>query len=269
MKHNPGIGATEDLSLRVSIATLVRVVFKHPRNGEQMLALERKATLLHNEVMVMSQPFGGAIRILDLDAIHDLIGNFRFDSERSYAEQDFRLFIRPSDWSAVREFCIQHFSHFNDSIIETNPTREMTEEFADALKVELQPNYYDLKPTGMVIEDSPAPTENYYVRAAPTVRVYHIFEAIIKDSSLSAAILKNSEVVSDLTLEELALADKQSGGRGWANAVLALPLKPLIEHYFSKSQHELKAPIHFETNLLDETVPAILDEIPVPKYQRL
>ena len=36
--YDPGIGATPDLSLRVSVATLVRVVFKHPNNGEWMLA---------------------------------------------------------------------------------------------------------------------------------------------------------------------------------------------------------------------------------------
>jgi hypothetical protein len=38
--HNEiGVGATEDLSLRVSVATLVRVVFKNPHNEEWMLAL--------------------------------------------------------------------------------------------------------------------------------------------------------------------------------------------------------------------------------------
>jgi len=45
MKHNPGIGAMPDLSLRISVAALVRVVFKHPPNAEWMMALERKATL--------------------------------------------------------------------------------------------------------------------------------------------------------------------------------------------------------------------------------
>ena len=38
----PGIGATNELSLRVSVAMLVRVLFKNPRDGEWMLALERK-----------------------------------------------------------------------------------------------------------------------------------------------------------------------------------------------------------------------------------
>ena len=40
-----GVGATDELSLRVSVATLVRVLFKNPRVDELMLALELKATL--------------------------------------------------------------------------------------------------------------------------------------------------------------------------------------------------------------------------------
>ena len=102
---HPGIGATQELSLRVSVATLVRVLFENPRDGELMLTLERKATLHETEngrvVEVKSQPFGGAIRIQDLSMMRDLIGDFHFDSEESRSEQDFRIFIRPSDWSVL------------------------------------------------------------------------------------------------------------------------------------------------------------------------
>src|SRR5689334_22995355 len=108
---DPGIGPTEQLSLRVSVATLSRVLFEHPGHGDVMLALERKATAHESEngpvVKVKSQPFGGAVRILDLRGLRDLIGDFHFDSERSRSEQDFRIFIRPADWSTVREFCIE------------------------------------------------------------------------------------------------------------------------------------------------------------------
>src|SRR5262245_18691922 len=124
-----GIGATEALSFRVSVATLVRVLFKNPNDGEVMLALERKATLHETEngrvIEVKSQPFGGAIRIKDLNAIRELMGDFHFDSEHSRAEQDFRIFIRPSDWLLLREFCLQHLSRNDDPILETNPTREL------------------------------------------------------------------------------------------------------------------------------------------------
>jgi len=68
MKHNLGSGATADLSLRVSVTTLMRVIFIHPGNGELMLALERKATLRGDKVEVKSQPFGGATHILNVDA---------------------------------------------------------------------------------------------------------------------------------------------------------------------------------------------------------
>jgi hypothetical protein len=90
------IGATDELSLRVSVATLVRVLFRNPNNDELMLALERRATLRQPEgegaVRIKSQPFGGAIRIFDLRAVRDVLGDFHFDSERSRAEQDFRIF---------------------------------------------------------------------------------------------------------------------------------------------------------------------------------
>ena len=70
------IGATDELSLRVSVATLVRVLFENPRDGELMIALERRATLRETKsgpvVHIRSQPFGGAIRIRDLNAVREL-----------------------------------------------------------------------------------------------------------------------------------------------------------------------------------------------------
>jgi hypothetical protein len=273
MDHNPGIGATNELSLRVSVATLMRVLFENPRDGDLMLALERKATLHKTEngqvIEVKSQPFGGAIRILDLDAIHDLIGDFHYDSERSRSEQDFRIFIRPTDWTTVRQFCIQHFSHVDDPILETDPTRELAEEFADALKINLKPDQYNHKPVGTVSEDDPFPTENIHARGVPTVRVYRIFEAHITDSSLAHIMITNSESLSHQGLCELALKDVQNGGKGRANAVLTLPLKRISDVYLALPPIERNTPILFAENRLDETVSAVLEGIPVPKYQRL
>ncbi|HEX5840115.1 MAG TPA: hypothetical protein VFY26_19920 [Anaerolineales bacterium] len=269
MKFEPGIGATQELSLRVSVATLVRVVFEHPDGGERMLALERKATLHETNVEVKSQPFGGAVRILDLDAIYDLIGDFDFDSTNSRAEQDFRLFIRPSAWPVLREFCIQHLSHVHDPVIETDPTRELTEEFADALKISLKPNQYIHTPVETVIEDHPAPTDNVYARGISTARVYRIFEASITDPSLIRTMLKNSEGMSDRDLCELAMDDFHHGGKGWANAMFALPLKQVTEHYSSLPVVERNATTVFGTKRLDETVAAVLEGITVSRYQRL
>jgi len=268
-----GVGATEELSLRVSVATLVRVIFENTTNGEWMLALERKATLHEAEsgrvVEVKSQPFGGAIRILDLNAMHDLIGDFHFDSEESRSEQDFRIFIRPSDWAVVREFCIQHLNYADDPILESDPGRELVEEFADALKINLKPEQYISKPVATVVENDPAPTENIHAKGVPTVRVYRIFDAHITDTSLMDTMLKNSESISHEDLCELALQDAQNVGKGRANAILALPLKQITDRYLTMPPIERNAPILFEENRLDETVPAILESIAMPKYQRL
>ena len=270
---NPGIGPTKDLNLRVSVAILVRVLFENPGNSEWMLALERKATLHEAEngrvVEVKAQPFGGAVRILDLSAMETLAGHFHFDTERSRSEQDFRLLIRPSAWETVREFCIEHFKQDADPIIETNPARELTEEFADALKICLQREQYSCRPVATVIENEAAPTENINAKGLDTVRVYRIFEAIISDSALAYQIMKNSESLSDRHLRELALVEAQNGGKGRANAMLALPLAALTDHYLSLSPEKRNAPIFFEEYRLDETVSAILERIITPKYQRL
>jgi hypothetical protein len=273
MKFNPGIGATSKLNLRVSVATLVRVIFKHPVNAERMLALERKAILRETKkghiVRVKSQPFGGAIRILDLNAIHDLIGDFHFDSKRSRSEQDFRLFIRPSSWPAIREFCIQHLRQAVDPILETDPERELTEEFDDALNIHLKPEQYISKAVATVVEDAAATTENIQARGIPTVRVYSIFEALIPDPALAHTILTNHNSLSHKALRELALEDARNGGKGRANAVLAVPLKRISNAYLARSPNERNTPIWFEDNRLNETVPAMLEGISVPKYQKV
>ena len=268
-----GVGATEDLSLRVSVATLVRVLFEHPGDGELMLALERKATLHKAKtgpiLEVKSQPFGGAIRLLDPKALRDTIGDFHFDSEESRYEQDFRIFIHPFAWSVVREFCIQHFSNADDPVLESDPRRELIEEFADALKFSLKPDQYIYEPLGIVVEDDPAPTGNIHARGHFTARVYRIFEARILDSSLSHAMLTNTESYSNHDLHELALEDARNGGKGRANAILALPLKLICDVYLAMPPKARNAPISFEDNQLDETVAAILEGVSVPKYRRL
>ena len=270
---DPGIGPTKDLNLRVSVAILVRVLFENPKNGEWMLALERKATLHEAEngpeVEVRAQPFGGAVRILDLSAIETLAGHFHFDTERSRSEQDFRILIRPFAWETVREFCIEHFKQVDDPIIETNPARELAEEFADALEISLQREQYACKPVATVVENEAAPTDNINAKGLQTARVYRIFEAIISDGTLAYQIMKNSASLSDRQLRDLALADAQNGGKGRENAMLTLPLTHLTDHYLSLPPEKRNAPIYFKKHRLDETVSAILERIITPKYQRL
>ena len=268
-----GIGATNDLSLRASVATLVRALFKNPRDGDLMLALERKATLLKDEsvrsVRVIAQPFGGAIRLFDPKALRDLIGHFHFDSEESRAEQDFRIFIRPADWEAVQQFCINHFRDLDDVVLESDPRRELAEEFADALKISLKPDQYTLRAVRIIVEENPAPTENIHARGHLTDRIYRIFEARILDSSLSHAMLTNGESYSNQDLQELAVEDARNGGKGRANAMLALPLKLIRDVYLGMSPEARNTPISFESHRLAETVGAVLEGVTVPKYRRL
>ena len=271
--HEIGVGTTAELSLRVSVATLVRVLFKNPENDELMLALERKAILHETEndrvIKIKSQPFGGAIRILDLDPLRDLIGDFHFDSEHSRAEQDFRLLIRPSAWSVLREFCLHHISREADPILETDPARELVEEFGDALKIDLQREQYVCKPVATLVENEATPTENIRASGCPTVRIYRIFEASITDPSLVQPIMKSSESLSDQGLQEQAWQEFQNGGEGRANAVLALPLQRLTDYYLGIPPKERNTPVVFEQHQLDETVAAILEGVSVPKYQKM
>jgi len=270
---DPGIGATEELSLRVSVATLSRVLFEHPGNREVMLALERKATAHKPEsglvVKVKSQPFGGAVRIQELRGLRNLIGDFHFDSERSRSEQDFRIFIRPSDWSAVRQFCIEQFEHADGRFLETSPTRELVEEFADALKLDLKSDQYAYHSVATVVEDDPVPTANIQASGHRTARVYRIFEARILDSSLAHTMLMNSENHSDQRLREIALEEAQRGGKGRANAMLAQPLRGVTAAYLALSPEERNTAILFGEQRLDETVAAVLEGVVVPKYRRL
>jgi hypothetical protein len=265
-----GTGATKGLSLRVSVATLIRVLFEHPKNGDLILALERKATLLEGKrgqfVNVKAQPFGGAIQLRNPSALRDLIGDFHFDSEQSRSEQDFRLFIRPAAWQAVQEFCLKNFSQTD--VLESDPTRELAEEFTETLKINLQPDQYTLKSLGTIVENTPSPTDNFYARDYPTVRVYHLFEVRILTPSLARMMLANTTSYSDQNLRELALEDSRTGGPGWANAVLTLPIKRISAFYSSIAPEARNAPVFFQKHQLDETVAAILDNVIVPKYQR-
>lgn len=272
-KTDIGIGATDELSLRVSVATLVRVLFENPNGGKLMLALERKATLRGaspgRAVEVKSQPFGGAIRIYDLRPLQSLIGDFHFDSEESRAEQDFRLFIRPSDWESVWRFCIQHFNTAGDLVLESDPCRELAEEFSETLKIDLSPDGFNFRLAGTILENDPSPAENIHAKGYPTVRIYRIFESRIPDDSLAHPLVVNSERYSNDNLRDLALEDARKGGNGWANAVLTLPLHQISAFYETILPEARNKPISFHNHKLDETVAAVLENVTVPKYQRL
>ena len=267
-----GMGITDELRLRVSVACLVRVLFNHPQDNRTMLALERRATLREDKtgrgVEIKSQPFGGAIRIHDLDPLQNLIGDFHFDSEESRSEQDFRLFIRPSAWETVKQFCLQHLNDVSALVLESDPRRELTEEFAEVLGIHLHSDQYTYRTVGTVIENYPFPTDNFYARNSPTIRIYRTFESLILDPSLANELVLSNESCSNHELQKRALEDTRNGGKGWASASLILPWQDITAFYEKALPETLNRPVLFETQQLDETVAAILDHITVPKYKR-
>ena len=238
-----------------------------------MLALERRATLRQTAtgglVGVKSQPFGGAVRIHDIDALRQSIGEFRFDSEESRWEQDFRIFVQALAWGATREFCLRHLNQQNDPVLETDPTRELTEEFAEALEFRLNPDQYTYQAVGTIVEEQPAATEHIHARGYPTARVYRIFETHLLDPALISLIMKNSESLMDHQLAELALGDFRNGGLGKANAVLVLPFEEISAFYGTIPVEGRNQPVAFHNHQLDETVAAVLNDVTVSKYQRL
>ncbi len=270
-QHEIGVGATEDLHLRVSVATYNRVVFPHSQNGNIMLALERKATVTNHagdDIHVWAQPFGGAVRIRNTLPLQEIVGEIQFDSERSKREHDFRILIPPSKWERVKGYCLGHLENPEDIELEASPHRELVEEFEETLNVHLSPDQYAVQPAGFVIENNPVPTDNLDAHRQPTVRIYRIFEARIVDEVLCSTMLIASQFNSDQELGVLAVKDFQNGGIGRANSVLTLPLRMITESYRAYRPEMRYRKIVLENHELDESVLAVLENIDVPQYQR-
>jgi hypothetical protein len=262
-----------DPRLRVSVATLDRVVVQSTPGHPRLLILERAATLQKDKdpdsTIVRVKPFGGAVRILDAPALRQHIGDFEFDSRHSQVEQDFRILIHAAAWEKAKQFCLQHLADANDAILETSPLRELAEEFMDSLHINLQPGQVFLKAAGLVVENMPAPTANLYSQGVPTARVYSIFEATIRDSSLGTALLENSRRYSDLDLQAMADADYNAlGGKGRANAVLALPLEAVSTAYLKVPLPQRDKLLAIDGHLFDSSVIAVLENVDAPQYER-
>lgn len=263
-----GVDSSE--TLRVSVATYNQVIFSHPESGATMLALERKATVLEDgSVNVRAQPFGGGVRILDPDPLKQILGEIRFDSERSQRDQDFRILIPPAKWDLVKRYCLEHLGNPDDPEIESTPDRELIEEFEETMRVALKPTQYSVEPLGFVVEDNPVWTDNWYARGYLTVRVYRIYKVRIVDVALCDFMLNTSQQVADQELESLALKDLQNGSRGKANSVLSLPLDKVVGAFSALPPETRYRKIEVEGHDLDESVLAVLGDIEVPQYQRI
>lgn len=236
-----------------------------------MLALERKATVMNDgtdRVHVRAQPLGGAVRILNPVPLQEILGEIQFDSERAKREADLRIMIAPSSWELVKRYCLQHLENTDDPDLEAAPDRELAEEFEETLHVNLRPDQYTVRPLGFVAENNPAPTQNANVRGQLTVRLYRIFEVQIIDTALCSRILAASRQYSDQDLGKLAVKDLDSGGRGHANSLLALPLQQVIAAYLKLPPENRFGKLAVEGHELDESVLAVLDEVDVPQYER-
>jgi hypothetical protein len=253
-----GVGPTEELSLRVSVAALVRVLFDSPEDKGAMLALERTATLREidgrPQVTVRAKPFGGGVRLTDPHALRGMIGDFHYDSERSREEGDFRLQIRPACWEEVKKICRVHFQETEQRILDPSPQRELEEEFEDALHVRITPDQYRLKHLGMAVEDSPSETNSVRAAGRPTVRIYYVFEARIRTAEVILKMLANSGRYSDQDLQRMAWEDARRGGKGRANAVLAVGLDDVEEAFRGQN-----GPVRVGDHQLDGNVAAILN----------
>ncbi len=259
-----------DLQWRASVATLARVLFEHPLDGNEMLALERRASVIdRGRVRLRAQPFGGAVHILQPEALRGLIGEIVYDSAHSRSQQDLRILIPPSKWEPLKEFCLRHLSDPHDAALESSPHRELEEEFGDALKIKLERGQYAARHTGFVIENDPSPTDNLRAAGLPTVRLYSIFEVRLLDRELCQMIAGRSGRVSDQELQALAQQDAQRGGQGHAHTVLALPLDLVTESYRSTPAERRYAEHTVGAARLDPSVLAVLDGIGVPRFERL
>jgi hypothetical protein len=264
------VGAAENLSLRVSVATYNRVLFPDPQNGTLMLALERKATISGGiNSLVRAQPLGGGVRILNPIGLEKIVGAIQFDSERSKHEQDFRILIPPAKWELVKQYCLRHLENQVDVELESLPHRELVEEFEETLNLHLKRDQYTFQPSGFVIENDPVRTDNVYARGQSTVRLYRIFEVHMVDVALCNTMLAVSQLYSDQDLGMLALKDFQNRGIGRANSILVLPLSLVVESYLACPPEIRYRKIIIENHELDESVLAVLGDIDVPQYQRV
>jgi hypothetical protein len=250
-----------DSLLRVSAAALCRVIFSDPQTGEQLLALERRATWTDLMDRVLAQPFGGALRILYPADFRAAVGDFTYDSVRSSEEQDLRILISPAAWETTRKFIVAQMGLKHPDVIETDPCRELEEEFAEAVGITLMPEYYTYRPIGISIQDVPIATTNLRMPGAMTARIYRIFEVMIYDLEVSKALIETNRRGTDENLLALAKEDAAVRGEtGRANGALVLPLAQVRHAYHMLPSPTAFQPMTIQGHQLDATASLVLFE---------
>ncbi len=153
--------------------------------------------------------------------------------------------------------------------LEIDPTRELVEEFEDALDIRLKPNQYALKPFGIVVEDEPARTANLRAAGAPTARIYRVYEVQVLDPALCQAMMTNSAAHPTPVLRRLAFDDAHNGGRGRANAMLVAAEEEIRAAFLAVPPEIRGQPLPFAGTLLEGNVAAVLEGVQVPKYRHI
>jgi hypothetical protein len=205
---------------------------------------------------------------MDSASLQAAIGNFRFDSDRSRLQGDARLFVRPEAWPQVEAFFIQELNR-SDGALESDPRRELAEEFFDALGVDLQPEQYRIQQESLVLEPGPVPTTNLAAAGTPTVRLYSVFSGYLVSPSIVEAVLSSSVSLKDSDLYRMAIEDRARGGQGRANALLALPLNELVRFCAALPADQHDQQISFAGHKLQSSVLALLPEVGTRRYTRL
>jgi hypothetical protein len=266
------IGSTPQLSLRVSVANLVKVTFIHPEDQQKKLVLERTGTVVADHgsyiVRVISKPFGGGVRILNPERLRTEVGDFNFDSLRTREENDFRIFIYPKHWDRLKQFCWVHLIAQGE-ILESSPRRELVEEFHDALNYELFEDQYHLEWSKLVVEAKPARTGSPRSMGSLTSRIYSVHEMQILDPQLIMDLMENSLNKSNQELRKEAEEDYLGGGKGRANAVSVLDYAQFINAYKNLSETDQGEPAHLFGHDFDGNTLAILNEVESKKYSQL
>ena len=270
-KSEIDIGVTDELRLRVSVGVLVKVLFENPENRQTMLAFERTATLREisgkTEIIVKTKPFGGAIRVINPQALKERIGDFHYDSERSRQEKDFRILVHPDSWEKIKEICMD-VKETEEGFLDISPDRELLEEFEDCLKIKISPKQCNLKYKGIAVDNFASETNNVHAHGLSTFRIYYLFEAGINSSELIKLMLDSSKQYSDNDLKKIALEEARNGGKGRANASFTINKDDLIAFYHSIPDNMLSGLIPFMEHQLEGNVAAVLEEIEHPKYKR-
>jgi hypothetical protein len=257
-----GVGKTGHLSLRVSAATLARVCFKHPGGEQRMLVLERTATHRSSNasrIEVIAKPIGGGVRMMNPSMVQDRLGLFHFDSQRSFQELDFRIYIAPEDKEKVIRFCLEEFMNPEPQALDCRPEREVMEELYDSLGIMVNPEQFEMTWLKVVVEPDTKPSSSPRALGVPSIHIYNIFRARIIDDDLIDALLNNSQQHSDEDLRQQARIDLEQGGWGRANAVLTLPLPEVETVYQSIPLSSRDQDIMLDEHCLTSSVRHLLD----------